>query len=101
MSWTAILLLSAGCYAQKAAGMLALGRIGADGRLRSIGTLLPPALLAALVALQTVSTDGVFDVDARLVGVVAGGIAAWRKAPFWLVVTIAAVTTALLRQASR
>jgi hypothetical protein len=34
---------------------------------------------------------------ARPLGVLAGGTAAWRKAPFFLVVLIAAGTTALLR----
>jgi hypothetical protein len=35
---------------------------------------------------------------ARPLGVLAGGAAAWRKAPFFLVVLIAAGTTALLRR---
>lgn len=98
MSWTAILLLSAGCYLQKALGLLALGRASVDGRLRSLGALLPPALLAALVAIQTFSADGAFVFDGRVVGVAAGGLAAWKDAPFWLVIVIAAATAAGLRQ---
>ncbi len=97
MSWTVILLLAAGCYLEKAAGMLLFGRFSATGRFRAIGALLPPALMAALIGLQTYGDAGDPLFDTRLAGVVAGGLAAWRNAPFWLVVIIAGATTALLR----
>ena len=53
--------------------------------------------MAALVGVQTFSTGTDLVVDARAAGVVAGAFAAWRRAPFWLVVVIAAAVTAGLR----
>lgn len=63
-----------------------------------IAQLLPPALLAALVVSQTVVTGTSLTVDARLAGVLAGAAAVLRRAPFWLVLIIAAAVTATLRQ---
>ncbi len=113
MSWTAILALAAGAYAFKAIGVLVLGPLAARSADRAgsadeavepvggwplqLGQLLPPALLAALVVNQTVTDGRDLVVDARLAGVVAGAVAVWRGAPFWLVITIAAAVTAALR----
>ncbi len=99
MSWTTLLLLAAGAYGFKAAGVFGLGRLFDSERSRRFTALLPPALLAALVAVQTVGGPGELVVDARLPGVTAGAVAAIRGAPFWLVVLIAAVVTAGLRAA--
>ena len=98
MSWTVVLLLSAGAYAFKAVGLLALaGRDVPAPVLRFVG-LLPPALLMALVAVQTVGGDeGALVVDARLAGLAVAGLAVWRRAPFLVVVASAALTTAALR----
>ncbi len=74
------------------------GTVGLDGGWPvQLGQLLPPALLAALIVNQTVTDGQSLVVDARLAGVVAGSLAVWRGAPFWLVITIAAAVTALLR----
>jgi hypothetical protein len=62
-----------------------------------LGQLLPPALLAALVVSQTVTSGRDLVVDARLAGVLAGAVAVWRGAPFWLVLAVAATVTAALR----
>lgn len=114
MSWTAILTLAAGAYLFKAIGLLVLGPLldrseptgaGANpdgpepggGWPLQLGQLLPPALLAALVVNQTVVSGQDLVVDARLAGVAAGAVAVWRGAPFWLVLVIAAATTAALR----
>ncbi len=97
MSWTAILAIAAGSFAFKAAGMFGLGRFMNGQKMRAIGALLPPALLAALVAVQTFSTGTELTIDARAAGVVVGGIAVWRGAPFWLVVVLAASITAAIR----
>jgi branched-subunit amino acid transport protein len=62
-----------------------------------ISTLLPVSLLAALVAVQTVTTDGRLVLDARAAGLVAAGVALWLRAPFLVVVIVGAGVTALLR----
>ncbi len=98
MSWGVVLTIAAGAYFFKAAGTFGLGRYMERPIMLAFAALLPPALLAALVAVQTFSTGTSLVIDARAAGVAAGGIAVWRNAPFWLVVTIAAAVTAIIRQ---
>lgn len=116
MSWTTIGLLAAGAYLFKALGFLVLGPLSLRGQIEGeesqqavagraglairVGQLLPAALLAALVVSQTVTSGTDLVVDARLAGVTAGAVAVWRRAPFWLVLVIAAATTALIRLVS-
>ncbi len=119
MSWTAILALAGGAYLLKAVGLLLFGpatlatapSVGADGDVEAplgtvggraslpirLGQLLPPALLAALVVSQTVVSGTDLVLDARIAGVLAGGLAVWRKAPFWAVLLIAAAVSATIR----
>ena len=59
--------------------------------------LLAPALLAALVAINTFATGQHLGVDARLVGVGAAAVAIRLKAPVLVVVVVAAVVTATVR----
>jgi len=54
--WSAVLLGSAGCYLVKLAGLSVPARVLAAPRVRRIGETLPVALLATLVALQTLSS---------------------------------------------
>jgi len=100
VSWAAVLTIAAGSFFFKAAGTFGLGHLMEHRSIRAIGALLPPALLAALVAVQTFTTGTELVLDARAAGVIAGGVAVWRKAPFWLVVVIAAAVTASLRAAT-
>jgi hypothetical protein len=44
-----------------------------------------------------VGSGASISIDARLVGVVVAAIALWRRAPFVLVVLVAAAATALVR----
>ena len=95
MTWTAVLVASLGCAALKLAGW-SLPRRWLEGeRLQRAAALLPVALLAALVAVQTAADrDGVAP---RLAGVaVAAGLLAVR-APFLVVILAAAGTAAGLR----
>ena len=97
MSWWPILVLAVGAYACKAVGVLAGARVPVTGRWLTAVQLLPPALLAALIVVQTVGDGAGIALDARLAGVVAGGLAAWRGAPFLAVVALAAVVAAAVR----
>lgn len=98
MSWSTVLLLSAGAYAFKAVGLLALsGRDVPAPMLRFVG-LLPPALLMALIVVQTLGGEaGAVVFDARLPGLAVAGAAVWRGAPFLVVVASGALATALIR----
>ena len=53
MSWSAILLLGALAYAFKAGGLLVLDHVKLPDSVATVTALLPPALLAALVVVQT------------------------------------------------
>lgn len=97
MSWAAVLLLSAGAYACKAAGLLGGRAAVSPVALRTVA-LLPPALLAALVVVQTFAGDSGIVLDERVAGLAVAGVAVWRRAPFVVVVVLAAVVTALLRR---
>lgn len=95
--WTAVLLASVICLALKAVGYLLPAAWVQAPRPARIADLLTVALLAALVAVQTVGAGQALAVDARVPAVlVAAGLLAIR-APFLVVVAAAAVTAALLR----
>jgi uncharacterized membrane protein len=97
MIWAAVLAASAGCYAVKLAGLSVPRRILDDPRVRRIAALMPVALLAALVAIQTFSTGHDLVIDARVAGMTAAVVAIRLRAPFLVTVAVAALVTALLR----
>jgi len=96
MSWTAILVLAAGAYGFKLAGVLVGTRIEHPLLRRSV-SLIPPALFCALIALQTFEKDTTLVLDARVVGLVVALIATWRKVPFIGVIVLAMAATAAAR----
>jgi branched-subunit amino acid transport protein len=97
MTWSAVLALAAGTYALKAAGPLFLGGRAIPPLVRQALTLAAVALLGALVAVSTLADGRSLDADARLAGVVAGGVALVFRAPFAVVVVVAAAVAAGLR----
>ena len=97
MSWAAVMVIAGGALLFKVAGTFGLGQLMERPAMRAIGLLLPPALLAALVGVQTFTTGTDLVIDARAAGVIAGAVAVWRQAPFWLVVVLAAAVTAGVR----
>lgn len=100
MTWTAIFVLAAGSYAFKVLGLVVLGGRELPARVTRCVALLPAALLPALIAVQTLSTDGRWVIDARAAGVSAAIIAAWRRAPFPVVIILGAAVTAGVRAVS-
>jgi uncharacterized membrane protein len=91
--WGAILIAAGGCYALKVAGLSVPQRVLDAPRVQRLALLLPVALLAALISVQTFGEG----LDARAAGLAAAVIALLLRAPFLVVVASAAVTTALLR----
>ena len=96
--WVAVLVGSAGCYALKLAGLSVPRGLLASRRVQRIAETLPIALLATLVAVQTLTTGTRIGVDARLAGIAVAFVAVLARAPFLVVVAVAVATTALLRQ---
>jgi branched-subunit amino acid transport protein len=84
------------CALMRLAVPLALGERTVPRLTRALD-LAVPALLAALVVTQTFGDGHRLVIDARLVGVAAGGLMAlWRK-PILVALVVAASTTALVR----
>lgn len=99
MMWIAIAVLAVGTLALKATGPVAAAGSELPPRLRTLVELLPAALLAALVANQTVADGASMTVDARVPGVAVAALAVALRAPFALVVLLGAGVTALVRLA--
>lgn len=96
--WVAVIAACLACLALKVAGYLVPDGLLAGERTSRITTLLPVALLSALVVVQTVVGDGgALVLDARLVAVgVAVGLLLLR-ANFLVVVLSAAAVAAGVR----
>ena len=97
MSWLVIAVVGVATMLFKSAGPVLLGTRELPARAASVVEVLAPAMLAALVVTQTVGGDRELVFDERLLGVAAGGIAVWLRAPLLLVMVVAAATAALIR----
>lgn len=96
--WTAVLAASVLAFALKFLGYVVPTRWLEGPRTSRVTSALPIALLSALVAVQTLTGDGgALVVDARLAAVAVALVALALRAPFLLVVALAAGTAALLR----
>ena len=97
-TWVAVLATAAGCYAFKLAGLTVPRRVLDNPRVRRFAELVPVALLAALIAVQTFSDGQSLAIDpARLAGLGAAVAALLLRAPFLVVIVVAAGTAAILR----
>ena len=97
MPVTAVLILGAGTFLIRIAGPLLRDRVTLPDRVREIISASATVLLLALVAVSALTNGKQFGGCALAAGVVAGGLAAWRKLPFVAVIVLAAATTAGLR----
>jgi branched-subunit amino acid transport protein len=92
-----ILVLAVGTFSLRLAGPLLRTRFELPERAQQVMAAAAIVLLAAWVAAAAL-TDGHGDAGiARPAGVLVGGVLAWRKAPFVLIVVAAAATAAGLR----
>jgi branched-subunit amino acid transport protein len=97
MTWPALLTLAGGTYLLRLAGLVLRERLRLPERVERYVDLGATALLVALVATAALLDGAAFAGWARPAGVAVGAIAAWRRAPFVVVVVLAAGTTAGLR----
>ncbi|HET9859511.1 MAG TPA: AzlD domain-containing protein [Nocardioidaceae bacterium] len=97
MMWAAIAVTAVGCYLLKLAGLSVPGHVLEKPIVERIADLLPVALLAALIAVQVFATGPELVVDARVAGLLAAMVALLLRAPFIVVVLVAALTAALIR----
>jgi len=97
MIWAGVLVASVACYGLKLAGLsLPQARLQ-DPRIQRTVPLIPVALLAGLVAIQTFSTGQHLVFDVRAASLVVAIVAVVLRAPFLVVVIAGAATAALLR----
>jgi predicted branched-subunit amino acid permease len=96
-TWTALLLASAGCFLLKALGWAVPGRALENERVRRTVLLLPVALLAGLIVVEAFASGRSLALDARAAGLAVAAVAVLLRAPFLVVVVLAAATAALLR----
>ena len=97
MIWAAVLAAALGCYLLKLAGLSVPPSVLERPRVARVADLLPVALLAALIAVQVLGDGQRLVLDARLVGLAAAVVALLLRAPFLVVVGVAALAAALVR----
>lgn len=95
--WSAVLLATIICMAWKAFGYLVPPSLLEAPKPARITDLLTVALLAALVAVQTLGDGQAIVVDARVPALLVAAGLLWLRQSFLLVVIAAAATAALLR----
>lgn len=97
MTWPALAVLAGGTYLMRLAGLVLRERLKLPQRVVRLLDLGATALLLALVATAALTEAGGFAGWGRPAGVLVGAVAAWWRAPFAVVVLLAAATTAGLR----
>ena len=92
-----MIAVGAGTVALKGAGPVGVAGRELPLRVRELLAMVGPAILGALVITETFAHGRSLVVDARLAGVGAGAVAVLFRAPFWVVVIVGAVVTAVAR----
>lgn len=96
--WVAVVVASVASLLIKLAGYLVPETLLAGERTSRVTTLLPVALLAALVVVQTVvGPGGSLVLDARIIAVGVAVVLLLLRANFLVIVLAAGATAALLR----
>jgi branched-subunit amino acid transport protein len=96
--WTTVLVASGLAFLLKFLGYVVPHQLLEGPLVSRVTAMLPVALLSALVAVQTFTGDGgSLTLDARAAGVAVAVTALLLRAPFLLVVILAAATAGALR----
>jgi branched chain amino acid efflux pump len=97
-AWIVVAVLFVGTATMRAAGPVAFGGRSVSGRGAAVVGLVAPAILGALVVYETVNAGGRgIELDARVLGLAAAGLALVLRLPLIAVVLVAALATALGR----
>ena len=94
--WIGVIGASIALFILRYSGYLVPEQFLTNPRMLRINTLIPIALLSALVGVQTLTEKGKWIIDQRIAGVAVALIALSVKAPYFVVVISAAVTSAVL-----
>lgn len=96
MMWWGVVGTSAAAYALKFLGHSIPHRYLEYPKIQSTNLLIPITLLSALVAVQTFAIKSKLVLDHRTLGILVAAIALKFRAPFPVVVILAAISSALL-----
>jgi uncharacterized membrane protein len=96
-AWAVVLAVGAGTVLLKSLGPVVLAGRTVPRRLSGLIGMLAPALLSALVVVQTFADGRRLAIDPRAAGLGAAALAVAVRAPLLAVVVVAAVATALAR----
>jgi uncharacterized membrane protein len=96
-TWITIGLLAVGTAVIKATGPVVLGGRDLPPRLNGVVARLAPALLSALVVVDTFGRDQKLGIDESAAGLLAAALALAARLPIVVAVIVAAVVTAGLR----
>ena len=94
--WTLVLGASLGCYLLKLAGLSVPAGWVEQPWVARVVDFVPAALLAALVAVQALTSEQDIVVDGRLVGLAVAALALVLRAPFIVVLVLAGAAGALV-----
>lgn len=97
MTWMLVLSLAGAAYLFKVTGLVIVGGRSLPAVVERCLTLVPAALISALIVKDTVSVGDELTLDARLPGVLAAVVAARLRAPLIVVIVLGAGVTALAR----
>ncbi len=98
MTVLSIVVLTIAVWGQRLLGGFVIGPM-LDRRplLTRAASLIPAAVVMAVIVQLTVAQGRTLVFDERLAGMAVAAVLVWRRAPFLIVVIAAAVVTALLR----
>jgi branched-subunit amino acid transport protein len=94
--WAAVIAASVGCYLLKLAGLSVPAPWVQQPWVARVVDFVPAALLAALVAVQGLTSGHDLVIDGRLAGLAAAAVALALRAPFIVVLVVAGATGALV-----
>lgn len=95
--WTTVILASILSFAIKFSGFLVPQTMLEKPRFTRVTNLLTVAMLAALVAVQTLAVGQSIEIDARVPAVIVAAILFALRVPFIIVVIVAGVVAVVLR----
>lgn len=98
MTWVAVIGASILAFAFKYIGQSIPQSLLAHPRISKIADLIPTALLAGLVAVQTFANKSELLIDQRLAGLAVAAIALYLRANFLVMLLAATLTSAVLHQ---
>jgi branched-subunit amino acid transport protein len=94
--WAVVLAAGLGCYLLKLAGLSVPAAWVQRPWVTRVAEFVPAALLAALVAVQAVTSGNRLVLDGRLVGLAVAAVALALRAPFIVVLVLAGIAGALV-----